>query len=308
MQAGAGRNKFTVSPGGNPNALASRPGFPNFFFNRMKPSCFSFLAYVIGGFLCGIPVHTQAQDTVLVQASTIQTKWLKDGTATYLVYIKNGKEGLRQHVEFWTRTTRRTDYKGKNAIEITQQWEDKDSVVHAVHSVCDATTMQPYYHQFWWRALQIRPTIIRPARSATVDFMINSVTLNERVLSAADTGRSEKAVRAAYLTAVNQSPFNWHLDLETFSLLPYREHRSFSIPFYDPGTEYGFQRVIYTVTGSRQLQGIDGQKADCWVLEHKEEGDHEVFLVSKKTQEVLKLEERFGKSSYRYKIRLGFCD
>lgn len=267
----------------------------------------SFLWALFGIFIC-LPASAQQHDTVQVQASDLQTKWLKDGTATYLVYIKRSENGPRQYVEFWNRTTKRTDYNGKKAIEITQQWEDKDSVVHAVRSVCDATTMQPYYHHFWWRALQIRPTVTRPARSATVDFMNNSVALNDRTLSDADTGRSEKAVRAAYLTAANQSPFNWHLDLETFSLLPYREHRSFSIPFYDPGTEFGFQRVIYTVTGSGQLQGVDGQKIDCWLLEHKEEGDQELFFVSKKTQEVLKLEERFGKSSYRYKIRLGFCD
>lgn len=99
---------------------------------------------------------------------------------------------------------------------------------------------------------------------------------------------------------------NWHLDLETFPTLPYKTGLTFVIPFYDPGTASGFQKVAYTVTGSAELIGYNDQKIDCWLLVHESKGNKEVFWISKKTNEVLKLEQEVGGRMYRYKIKLGF--
>jgi hypothetical protein len=43
----------------------------------------------------------------------------------------------------------------------------------------------------------------------------------------------------------------------------------------------------------------------CWLLSHEGTNNKEVFWISKKTNEVLKLEQEFG-GRYRYKIKLGF--
>jgi hypothetical protein len=41
-------------------------------------------------------------------------------------------------------------------------------------------------------------------------------------------------------------------------------------------------------------------------LVHEEKGNKEVYWISKKTKEVLKLEQEINGRFYRYKIKLGF--
>lgn len=88
--------------------------------------------------------------------------------------------------------------------------------------------------------------------------------------------------------------------------MPYKTGVTFIIPFYDPGTASNFQKVAYTVTGSAALIGYDDKKIDCWLLVHESKGNKEVFWISKKTKEVLKLEQEIGGKAYRFKIKLGF--
>lgn len=98
---------------------------------------------------------------------------------------------------------------------------------------------------------------------------------------------------------------NWHLDLETFPILPYAEDITFSINFYDPGFAAP-SRELYTVSGSEVIVGYGGQKIDCWILKHESEFGKEKFWISKKTREVLKLEQISVNGTYRYKVKLGF--
>ncbi len=58
---------------------------------------------------------------------------------------------------------------------------------------------------------------------------------------------------------------NWHSDLIVFTMLPYKNGRSFLMPFYDPG--FGEPaNEIYSVIGSEILVEHDGEKTDCWIL------------------------------------------
>jgi predicted mannosyl-3-phosphoglycerate phosphatase (HAD superfamily) len=63
---------------------------------------------------------------------------------------------------------------------------------------------------------------------------------------------------------------------------------------------------MYTVTGSASLTGYDNQQIDCWIMEHTDKGNKEIFWISKKTKEVLKLEQEVNGKLYRYKIKFGF--
>jgi len=47
---------------------------------------------------------------------------------------------------------------------------------------------------------------------------------------------------------------------------------------------------------------------DCWLLSHDSPGNKELFWISKKTREVLKMEQVINGTMYRYKIRLGFAE
>jgi hypothetical protein len=214
------------------------------------------------------------------------------------------KDSVRTQTQFWTRTIKRTDYNGTPVIEITQDWEDKDSIMHIVKSISDAKTMQPLYHKTWWKVQAGRNSLVKTVNITTVDFLSKTVEHNGNILS--DTSKQAKAIWAGYKSSLDKYYLNWHLDLETFPLLPIKKGLTFVIPFYDPGTASNFQKVAYTVTGSAELIGYDDQKIDCWLLVHEEKGNKEVFWVSKKTKEVLKLEQEIGGTMYRYKIKLGF--
>ena len=248
--------------------------------------------------------NAQKNDTVKVTSAHINTKVLREGTHRYLVYFKMNKDSVRTQTQFWTRTIKRTDYKGAAAIEINQEWEDKDSIVHLVHSISDAKTMQPLYHKTWWKVQAARNATVKTVSETVVDFKNKTVWYNGKPLSASDTSRQAKPIWAGYQSSVDKYFLNWHLDLETFPLLPYKFGVTFLIPFYDPGTASNYQSVAYTVIGSEKLTGFNDQKIDCWLLVHESKGNKEVFWISKKTKEVLKLEQQFGKM-YRYKIKLG---
>lgn len=251
-------------------------------------------------------IYSQKSDTILINEKALNTSVLKEGTQRYIVYFKRSKDAPRTETQFWTRTIKKSEYNGKKVIEVTQEWEDKDSVMHTVKSISDISTMQPLYHKTWWQVKFSRLTTTKTVTETVTDFVNKKVWLNGNLLSDADTSGQAKLVWEAYQSSVDKYYLNWHLDLETFPLLPYRKGVTFIIPFYDPGTFSKFQTVAYTVTGTAQLTGYDNTKIDCWLLEHNSKGNKEVFWVSKKTKEVLLLEQELNGTMYRYKIKLGF--
>lgn len=257
---------------------------------------------------CATSLLAQKNDTLKITSDNINTKVLREGTSRYLVYFKMKKDSVRTQTQFWTRTIKRADYNGTPAIEITQEWEDKDSIMHIVKSISDAKTMQPLYHKTWWNVQASRTSTQKATTSTTVDFLNKSVEHNGKLLSNADTAIQSKRIWDGYKSSIDKYFLNWHLDLETFPILPYKNGITFLIPFYDPGTASNFKEVAYNVTGSAELIGYDDKKIDCWLLVHESKGNKEVFWISKKTKEVLKLEQEIGGRAYRYKIKFGFSN
>lgn len=241
-------------------------------------------------------VKAQKKDTIRITAAHINTKVLVEGTHRYLVYFKQGKDAPRSQTQYWTRTIERTQEAGKSVIKITQLWEYKDSVWHTVTSLCDAKTFRPLTHESWWKG----------AGTTTVDMDKKQVLVNNIPLSDADTAKRNKTTWSAFKTVGDKFVLNWHLDLEVFPTLPFKTGVTFIIPFYDPGTVVPVTEAAYTVTGTGQLTGYDNQKIDCWIMEHESTGNKEIFWISKKTNEVLKLEQEVNGKVYRYKIKLGF--
>lgn len=241
-------------------------------------------------------IQAQKKDTIRINATHINTNVLKEGTHRYLVYFKQGKDAPRSQTQFWTRTIERTEQAGKPVIKITQLWEYKDSVWHTVTSVCDAKSFQPITNESWWKATPL----------TTVDMEKKQVMVNNVALSDADTAKRNQTIWSSFKTVGDKYVLNWHLDLEVFPTLPFKTGVTFLIPFYDPGTVVPVMEVAYTVTGTATLSGYDNQQVDCWIMEHESAGNKEVFWISKKTKEVLKLEQEVNGKVYRYKIKLGF--
>ncbi len=236
-----------------------------------------------------------AQDTVWVNAAKVNTQYVKAGTHRYLVYFKMGKDATRSRPQIWTRNVSFEQYNGREAVIVKQEWEDRDSVVHTAKSVCDKHTFAPLYHYSWWKQ----------RGSSEFDFMAKTASINNMPLTEADTLKSKKSQWQAFQKAMNQYDLNWHLDMEVFPLLNYKHKTTYMIPFYEPGY-LAPQFEAYNVVGTGQLDGYDNSKIDCWLLVHESKGFREVFWISKKTHEVLKLENEIGKDRWRYKIKLGF--
>ncbi|GMQ31532.1 hypothetical protein [Algoriphagus confluentis] len=250
----------------------------------------------------------RVNDTVYITPKEVNTAVLKQGVHRYLVYFKMGEQATRTQSQFWTREISPVVYRGRASIQITQEWEDKDSVLHVVKSIADAETFQPFYHYTWWKVQASRNSPEKIVTETEVDFLENSVQVNGKYLSDTVSDQRLNAVWKAFKSSQGEYFLNWHLDLETFPILPYRSGVTFGIPYYDPGTGSVLKHVFYKVSGSDTLTGYDGQLIDCWVLVHESPGNKETFYISKQTREVLKLVQEFGKNMFRYKIKFAFSE
>lgn len=237
----------------------------------------------------------QKSDTILIDASKVNPEVLRPGVHQYLVYFRNGQDSSRTNFQFWTREVQHVTHRNRKAIKITQTWEDSKAVTHKVTSICDRKDFLPLYHDSWWNA----------RGSSTFDFVEKTMSINGTPVNEADTARRSKAIYSAYKKALDQYVLNWHLDLEVFPILPYREGVTFVINFYDPGFPAPSLQ-LYTVTGSASIRGYNDQPVDCWLLTHVTKGSSETFYISKNTREVLKLEQQFG-NRFRYKVKVAFA-
>jgi len=240
---------------------------------------------------------SQQKDTLKINASAINTKVLIPDTHRYLVYFKNGKDSSRKNYQFWSRKIEFVQYKGKDAVSVTQVWENNDTIFHTAYAVCDKKTFAPLYQESWFRQRAV----------SIFDFTEKSGSYDNRSLSDADTAKERKRMWDGFKTSTGQYVLDWHLDLEVFPTLPYKPNRTFLINFYDPGFGYP-EWVAYTVSGTATAMGYNNQPVDCWLLSHDDgPGKHEVFWISKKTKEVIRLEQEFG-GRFRYKIKLPFSN
>lgn len=256
--------------------------------------------YLLTIWLSSVGVVTYAQkDTLIIKPSDVNTSVLKPGMHRWLVYFKMGKDSSRTNYEIWNRKIAFLQYEGRPAISVTQEWENNDTVTHKVYTVCDQKDFQPLYQESCWRG---RNTI-------GFDFLKKQMQVDGKIPDARDTARANVKRREAFEKALTQYTLDWHLDLEVFPTLPYKDKRTFGINFYDPG--FGEPKIVYyTVEGSASLPGYDGQQIDCWLLVHESNErfkNREVFYISKKTKEVLQLDQQFG-TRFRYKVKLPFAN
>jgi hypothetical protein len=252
------------------------------------------LFFTIGLILLSVAGKSQKRDTVTIDGSNVRTANLKPGINRYLVYSKNGRDSSRTKYQLWTRIIDTVTYKEKGAISITQVWEDNDTILHKVYSICDKNTFQTFFQQSWWKGFG----------TFSFDFANGTATVNELPLLDTDTSVQKKRMYSGFKAAQTGHFFNWHLDLETFSILPLKENTTYRINFYDPGLAPP-QFQFYTVTASATLSGYNNQSIDCWLLTHENGTSKEVFWISKITNEVVKLEQQFN-GKYRYKVKLPF--
>lgn len=231
-------------------------------------------------------------DTLHVQPSDLDIKDLQTGNYSYLIVRQKGMDSPAMSMILAKMSVERISYHGRPAIVVRQQW-DRDSVVHRAYTVFDASTFSTRLHDTYWRSLGYSMIFDFDSRRFDSKAMLRPIPDSAR--------RSCEAELAGSFSAYN---LNWHDDLVIYSLLPYKEGRTFMINYYDPGFGKPTE-VPYTVTGSAWLVAHGGDKIECWTLEHADEHGVEKFWIAKQTKEVLKEEDHAEGYGYRYKYKLG---
>jgi hypothetical protein len=233
----------------------------------------------------------QKGDTLRVQPADLDIKGLQTGDYSYLIIRQKTKDGPAAGMILVKMTVERKTYHEKPAIIVSQQW-DRDSIIHKAYTVFDAADFSTLFHDTYWKRL-----------GYALIFDFETRRFDSRNVDRAVPDSAKMACTEEFAASFGKYNLNWHDDLIIYSMLPYKENRTFLIHYYDPGFGKPLD-VPYTVTGSDWLTDRGGKKIDCWVLEHGDENGTERFWISKKAREVLK-EEDHGNGGYRYKLKLG---
>jgi hypothetical protein len=277
------------------NKAKSRLVFVQFW--RSNTNAMKTLPLILFSLFCSFTIKAQKNDTLVIKPSDVNTSVLKPGMHRWLVYFKMGKDSSRSRYQVWSRKIDFISYQGREAISVTQEWENNDTIIHTVYTVCDRKDFSPLYQTAWSKT----------QGNVSFDFLKKEMKLEGKISDASDTLTANKKRRLAFEKALTEYTLDWHLDLEVFPILPYKKNTTFAINFYDPGFPEP-ALTYYTVTGTATIPGYDGQQIECWLLEHETNDrvkNHEVFYISKKTKEVLQLEQQFG-NRFRYKVKLAF--
>jgi len=241
-----------------------------------------------------VPAMAMGTDTLHVQPKDVDVKSLRRGEYNYIIYFRKTKESPANRMIAVRMNVGDQPYHNKPAIIVKQQW-DRDTVIHSAYSVFSPKDFSSILHDTWWKSIGYSMKFDFEAKKA--DY--KNVSLKDGIPDSVIRKGTED-----FNQSFEKYNLNWHDDLLIYTMLPYKENRTFMINYYDPGFGKA-EEVAYTVTGSATITGSNGEKIDCWILNHDDKDTYERYWISKKTREVLK-EEDFGKNfGYRFKIKLG---
>lgn len=226
-------------------------------------------------------------DTINLKTNDLVVANLKPGKYQYLVTFGNAKKKKFTGSSVWSREVKFETINGQEAIVIEQQWYMSDTTFNRqVYSVSRKKDFSSVFHKTKGKG-GIEAFNFTGSKIVGADSVANNVKFDTNV-------------------DANYSTLNWELDLEVFSILPYKkEGQRFIISFYHPGGKTPPKYYEYAVVGSEKIEIAGEKPADCWMLKiDYSPTSSATFWISKKTHEVLKMQETFG-SGFRYKIKFS---
>lgn len=243
--------------------------------------------------LCAGAVH--AAEPVVVTPADLHVDQLRPSTRTYLVHMHDGPGKGIKRAMLATSEVKRERVDGAEAWVIEQHWEDENGVVHTartVHAAGDLATLAQTSE--WNRPTgRFKSTVIPREGRGTI----------EGTLPEAARARME----AGFRTMDDGWWMNWHSDLALLPLLPYEKGGTLRIHLFDVGMDKPMD-VDYTVVGERTLQGGDGTRYDCWLVETESgspgSDNFQRFWIEKERRIVVKEEDVFN-GMYRSKVLLS---
>jgi hypothetical protein len=236
---------------------------------------------------CTVALYAQT-DTVYPGSKHLNTAVLQPGLRQYLVYHQWPQFNRMLQFSYWMRDISIEQKNGETVFVIRQHWYTTDtSRYRSFLSLNSTKDFMPLYH------------------SSKGDGKVAAYNWGSAGIRGADT--VEGNAQQDFELAFDRPNFNWHLDIETFEMLPLAAGKTFAIHFYDAGLSPP-QFVLYKVSGSELLHTLDKRQVDCWKLvttgtDNKGKAYSQTFWISKKGHELLKEEDVFD-GRYRYKIKL----
>jgi hypothetical protein len=231
-------------------------------------------------------LNAKAQiDTINATNNKLQMQNLKEGTSNYLVYFTDTAYNRKTIGDLWQRTTKRTTFKDKPAIEFTWKWLSKDTITATVLNINDAQTLAPIHHYANYKKRGV-------VGYDYVDGFMNPI----------DTIKNNMAFKIGR-PALTIPVLNWELDLETYPLLPIKKvGQKFDISFADPNSK-NITYHRYEVVGKEYLQLNSETKVKCWLLKAQYTKDRwAIFWLTEKNKEVIKMQD-FSKDGFRFKVK-----
>jgi hypothetical protein len=233
-------------------------------------------------FLLAAAVH--AQDGI--RQSKVQDINAKNGrllmqrlaaqTATYVVYLTDGKTGQVEYSDIWQRTLSLSPDGAQ--VVLDWKWFREGELARSVRAVADRNTFAPVSEK----------SSSKKRGDAQFEFSDGSMTRS-----------------SGEPVPLTEPVFNWEMDLELFSLLPIESvGQTFRIALMDPFEAVPAYRS-YTVVREEPLT-VDAAEPgiSSWVLriEYGQDSWAE-FWIAKKSQQVMKMRELVA-GKYRHKVRL----
>ncbi len=229
----------------------------------------------------------QQTDTISPAHIPLDTRYLKTGMRQYLVYFQAKGNDKQLWMSIWNREINRIIIDNTPVFETVQHWYSEDSTKYrefmSINSVDD---FRPLYH-------------MSKAGKDTKAYVWSRKGIKGDTLS-------DNKAKDFHLD-FDMPNYNWHLDLETFEMLPLAANKTFLIRFYDAGlTPPAY--VTYRVIGTETIQTLDNQQVDCWKL--YTEGTYsggkytQTYWISRKNHECLKEEDTMNDNLRRYKVKL----
>jgi len=222
-------------------------------------------------------------DTVKVMPEKWIEKNLKEGKSQYFIFVQNKSNPNKAFTLVWQREVKKL---AGGKVEVKQLSVSSDSTLRSeVYSLVDAQTFLPLYHQ------------TQSARRGKEAYLFSA----DKIIGA-DSVVDNK--RKGFTLQTKETPFNWELDMETLCLLELKENKTFYLTFYHPG---GGKPAYYAykVIGSEKVAAVGGTPIDCWKVRiDYSPVAHATFYITKKSKELLKMEEDFGQG-VRYKVKLA---
>lgn len=228
--------------------------------------------------------HAQL-DTINATNGKLQLHQLKEGKASYLVYMVDSLTSKRTIGDIWQREIQFTNSKSKPTVTFTWHWLHADTVMATIVNVCDRGTLAPISHYANYKARGVFASDYRNGEMVPVDSIKNNMALRK--------GKVPLPIPV----------ISWEQDLETYPLLPIKKvGQRFDISFFDPNEKApSYHR--YEVVAKEDLVLNADTKVKCWLLKIAYTADsYALFWLTEKSKEVVKMKEYF-KGKYRFKVR-----